>query len=107
VSSYTKWDWAGYIERAGGGREGRAAAQDAHGAPERVPARRGAQAPWPHPAQPAEAMGITPGPVSQIERGEVATIDAIARYIEALGGRLDLVARFGDHPLTVATSEAA
>ena len=35
--------------------------------------------------------------VSQIERGQVATIDAFARYIEALGGRLDLVASFGDH----------
>ena len=52
-------------------------------------------------------MGITPGRVSQIERGEVATIDAIARYIEALGGRLELVASFGDHALTVATTEAA
>ncbi len=35
--------------------------------------------------------------VSQLERGEVATIDAIARYIEALGGRLGRVASFGDH----------
>ncbi len=42
-----------------------------------------------------------------IKRGEVATIDAIARYIGALGGRLDLVASFGDHTLTVATTEAA
>lgn len=30
-------------------------------------------------------MGVTPGRVSQIERGEAATIDAVARYIEALG----------------------
>ena len=52
-------------------------------------------------------MGVTPGRVSQIERGEVATIDAIARYIQALGGRLDLVASFSDHTLTVATTEAA
>jgi transcriptional regulator with XRE-family HTH domain len=55
----------------------------------------------------AQAMGVTPGRVSQIERGEVATLDAIARYIEALGGRLGLVASFGDHTLTVATTEAA
>jgi len=52
-------------------------------------------------------MCVTPGRVSQIERGEVATIDAIARYIQALGGRLDLVASFSDHTLTVATTEAA
>ena len=55
----------------------------------------------------AAATGVTPGRVSQIERGEVAAIDAIARYIEALGGRLDLVASFADHTLTVATTEAA
>jgi transcriptional regulator with XRE-family HTH domain len=36
----------------------------------------------------AKVVGVTPGPVSQIERGKVATIDAIARYIEALGGGL-------------------
>jgi len=58
-------------------------------------------------AQLAQAMGVSPGRVSQIERGEVATIDAVARYVEALGGRLDLVASFGDHTLTVTTTEAA
>ena len=52
-------------------------------------------------------MGVTPGRVSQIERGEVATIDALARYVSALGGRLDLVANFDDHTLTVTTTEAA
>jgi len=45
-------------------------------------------------------MGVTPERVSQIERGEVATIDAIARYIEALYGWLDLVASFADPTLT-------
>ena len=35
-------------------------------------------------------MGVTHRRVSQIERGEIATIDAIARYIEALGGRLEV-----------------
>jgi hypothetical protein len=33
-------------------------------------------------------MDVTPWRVSQIERGEVATIDAIARHIEALGDAL-------------------
>jgi hypothetical protein len=52
-------------------------------------------------------MGVTPGRVSQIERGELSTIEAIARYVQALGGRLDLVANFADHTLTVTTTDAA
>ena len=58
-------------------------------------------------AQLAEAMGVTPGRVSQIERGEVSTVEALARYIQALGGRLDLIAKFADHTLTVTTTDAA
>jgi ribosome-binding protein aMBF1 (putative translation factor) len=58
-------------------------------------------------AQLAMAMSITAGRVSQIERGELATIEAVARYVEALGGRLDLIASLGDHTLTVTTTEAA
>jgi transcriptional regulator with XRE-family HTH domain len=58
-------------------------------------------------AQLAEVMGITPGRVSQIERGEVSTLDSIVRYVEALDGRLDLVANFHDHTLTVTTTHAA
>jgi hypothetical protein len=42
-------------------------------------------------------MGVTPGRVSQIERGELFTIEAIARYVQALGGRLGLIANFTDH----------
>lgn len=34
-------------------------------------------------------------------------MDAVARYVEALGGRLDLVASFGDHTVTTSTTEAA
>jgi hypothetical protein len=34
-------------------------------------------------------------------------MDAVARYFEALGGRLDLLASFGDHTVTVATTYAA
>jgi transcriptional regulator with XRE-family HTH domain len=33
-------------------------------------------------AQLAPAMGATPGRVSQIERGELATIDAVACYVD-------------------------
>ncbi|WIN00964.1 helix-turn-helix transcriptional regulator [Actinoplanes oblitus] len=47
-------------------------------------------------AEVAERMGVTKGRVSQIERGEVATVDAIARYVHALGGYLQISAVFGD-----------
>jgi predicted XRE-type DNA-binding protein len=54
-------------------------------------------------AQVAEAMGVTPSRVSQIERGEVTDVgvDVISRYIIALGGRLELVADFGDERMAV------
>lgn len=58
-------------------------------------------------AQLAEVMGVSPGRVSQIERGEVSTLASIVRYVEALGGRLDVVANFDDHTLTVTTTNAA
>lgn len=44
----------------------------------------------------AEHMGITVGRVSQIEAGEVAGIDVLERYINALGGTLQLSATFSD-----------
>jgi predicted XRE-type DNA-binding protein len=54
-------------------------------------------------AQVAKAMGVTPSRVSQIERGEVTDVgvDVISRYIIALGGRLELVADFGDERMAV------
>jgi DNA-binding XRE family transcriptional regulator len=47
-------------------------------------------------AQTAERMGVTESRVSQIERGEVATIDAVARYVQAIGGTIRISAVFGD-----------
>lgn len=47
-------------------------------------------------AEVAERMGITKSRVSQIERGEVSTVEAIARYVQALGGHLQISAVFGD-----------
>lgn len=44
----------------------------------------------------AERMGVTKSRVSQIERGEVSTVEVIARYVEALGGQLRISAEFGD-----------
>jgi transcriptional regulator with XRE-family HTH domain len=47
----------------------------------------------------AAIMGATPGRVSQIEHGEVSTVEALAGYIAALGGRLGLSADIGGHLL--------
>ncbi|MFJ1457941.1 helix-turn-helix domain-containing protein [Nocardia sp. N2S4-5] len=55
----------------------------------------------------AELMGVSPGRVSQIERGEVATVDAIAAYVSALGGKLELFADIGGHLLRLPTNPAA
>jgi DNA-binding XRE family transcriptional regulator len=52
----------------------------------------------------AARMGVSIARVSQIEHGEVASLDVIARYVEALGGRLDLVADFGDHTVRMPAS---
>jgi DNA-binding XRE family transcriptional regulator len=107
MTSYRKWDRDGYIERVGGIEEAERRRKALIGrqsgfrlAEERK--RRGLTQ-----AQLAQAMGVTPGRVSQIERGAGSPIHAVARYVEALGGRLDLIASFGDHTLTVATTDAA
>jgi len=59
----------------------------------------------------AASMGISVARVSQIEHGEVTSFEVIARYVEALGGRLDLVADFGDRtirlPVTATETAAA
>ena len=47
-------------------------------------------------AQAAERMGVTKSRVSQIERGEVSTIEAVARYVQAIGGQIQISAIFGD-----------
>lgn len=51
--------------------------------------------------QVAEAMGVSTGRVSQIEHGDLSGLDVLDRYIQALGGQLDLVATFGDEQLKV------
>ncbi|THJ30866.1 helix-turn-helix domain-containing protein [Candidatus Frankia alpina] len=44
----------------------------------------------------AEHMGVAKSRVSQIERGEISTVDVIARYVQALGGQIQITAVFGD-----------
>lgn len=52
--------------------------------------------------QVASRMGVSVARVSQIEAGSVSTQEVLARYIEALGGTLKLIADFGDEQLKVA-----
>jgi DNA-binding XRE family transcriptional regulator len=49
----------------------------------------------------AKTLGVTQGRVSAIEKGELkrSEVDTLAAYVEALGGRLKLVADFGDESL--------
>ncbi len=44
-------------------------------------------------------MGVSVGRVSQIEHGDLSGLDVLDRYVTALGGRLDLVATFGDEQM--------
>ncbi|RMI42057.1 helix-turn-helix domain-containing protein [Streptomyces triticirhizae] len=52
----------------------------------------------------ADAMGVSAPRVSAIENGDVAHTEVVTlrSYVEALGGRLRVVADFGDSEFTVA-----
>jgi DNA-binding XRE family transcriptional regulator len=52
----------------------------------------------------AERMGVSQARVSAIEHGEVSRseVDTLAAYVEALGGKLKLVADFGDSSIVIA-----
>lgn len=50
----------------------------------------------------AERMGVSQARVSQIEHGQIGGLDTLRSYVVALGGRLDVVADFGDHSVKVA-----
>jgi transcriptional regulator with XRE-family HTH domain len=52
-------------------------------------------------AQVAERMGVGKSRVSQIEQGRVSTREVLDRHVEALGGRLSLMADFCDELLRV------
>jgi transcriptional regulator with XRE-family HTH domain len=51
----------------------------------------------------ATALGVTKARVSQIEHGQTdrAAVQGLASYVAALGGRLELVADFGDERLVI------
>jgi len=46
----------------------------------------------------AKAMGVTQARVSRIEKGQLerSEVDTLAAYVQALGGKLKIVAEFGD-----------
>jgi DNA-binding XRE family transcriptional regulator len=44
----------------------------------------------------ADRMGVTKGRISQIEQGKISGQDVLARYAEALGGRLHQAIYFED-----------
>ena len=79
MASYTKWDRDAYIERVGGPEEAerRRKALMARQSGQRLADERKQRGLT--QAQLAETMGVTPDRVSQIERGELSTIEAIAR----------------------------
>jgi DNA-binding XRE family transcriptional regulator len=51
----------------------------------------------------ADKLHITQTAVSKIERGELARseLSTIRRYVEALGGKLEIIADFGDERLVL------
>ena len=53
----------------------------------------------------AGSRPVSVASVSQIEHGEVTPFKVIARYVEALGGRLDLVADFGDRTVRLPVTD--
>jgi DNA-binding XRE family transcriptional regulator len=101
MTSYSQWDRDAYIDRVGGLEEAERrrnalmARVDGHQLAEIRKARGLTQ------AEVARLMGVTKGRVSQIERGEVFTVEVVGRYIQALGGELRLLADFGDHTYRV------
>jgi DNA-binding XRE family transcriptional regulator len=103
VSGYTKWSGGGHHERAeelAGGRDAflegarRLLAEARAWRLVEMRQERGYTQ-----QQVAERMGVSKGRVSQIESGQVSGTDVVARYVEALGGSLMMVAVFADGEL--------
>ncbi|MGQ0775739.1 MAG: helix-turn-helix domain-containing protein [Pseudonocardiales bacterium] len=51
----------------------------------------------------AERIGVSQSRISRIERGELdrSEISTVRSYVEALGGEIEIVAKFGDERITV------
>lgn len=106
MSSFSKWDREGYRRRVGeeeAARRRRSIMAEQWGyqlAEERK--RLGFTQ-----AGLAEIMGVSAGRVSQIEPGEVATVEALAAYVSALGGKLELPVDIGGHLSKMPTDPVA
>ncbi len=50
----------------------------------------------------AEAAGLSQARISQIENGDVVSLEVLRAYVVGLGGHLDVVARIGNIHLDVA-----
>ncbi|MEU6134752.1 helix-turn-helix transcriptional regulator [Nocardioides sp. NPDC047086] len=98
MSNYPKWTdvrddlvaQAGGEEKVTEGRQRNQAVIDGHRLAERRKALSLTQ------SDVAERMGVTKSRISQVERGDVSTFDVIARYVQALGGEIQVSAVFGD-----------
>ena len=55
--------------------------------------------------QVAETLGIGQGDVSKLEQRQNLMLQTLARYIEATGGRLRVVAEYGDDRVEIELSE--
>src|SRR5260370_33456251 len=100
VTSYTKWDRDAYIERVGGPDEAerRRRALMARQSGQRL--AEGRKQRGLTQAQLGQAIGVTPGRGSQIGGGEMSTIEAIARDVQALGGHPEVSPNCAAHTLT-------
>jgi transcriptional regulator with XRE-family HTH domain len=50
----------------------------------------------------AEVAGLSQARISQIENGEITSLETLRAYVTGLGGHLDVVARIGNVHLNVA-----
>ncbi|MFB4292843.1 helix-turn-helix domain-containing protein [Nonomuraea sp. ATR24] len=94
MTTFKKWNRAGHVEQAGGEEalaETRRIVDDFIDAWQLAQRRKSAALTQ---NEVASLMGVTKARVSQIERGEVSSVDVVARYVEAIGGRLELTASF-------------
>ncbi|MEV5889830.1 helix-turn-helix domain-containing protein [Nonomuraea fuscirosea] len=94
MTTFKKWNRAKHVEQAGGEE---ALAETRHLVDEFIDAWQLAQrrkSAALTQIEVAALMGVTKARVSQIERGEVSSVDVVARYVEAIGGHLELTASF-------------
>lgn len=54
----------------------------------------------------AKELQTTQGEISKIEHRTDMYLSTLRRYVEAMGGELDIIARFKDGPVRISTFEA-